>query len=79
MGYIVLQLIMFVPFYLMWRKDCKTIGKDKLAVSLGERFLTWLAFCPIWAIPIIKWTSQPAGEYATRKNFRREENEKRKM
>lgn len=54
MSYIVLQLIMFIPFYLIWRKDCKTIGKDKLAVSLEERFIAWLLFMPIWLIPIIK-------------------------
>ena len=52
--YIALQLIMFIPFYLVWRKDCKTIGKDKLAVSLEKRFLMWLLACPIWLIPIIK-------------------------
>ena len=52
--YIALQLIMFIPFYLVWRSDCKIIGKDKLAVSLKERFIAWLIFCPIWAIPIIK-------------------------
>ena len=52
--YIVLQLIMFIPFYLIWRKDCKTIGKSNLAVSLEERFVAWILFCPIWVIPIIK-------------------------
>ena len=53
-SYIALQLIMFIPFYLIWKNDCKTIGKSNLAVSLGERFIAWLIFCPIWAIPIIK-------------------------
>ena len=54
MCYIVLQLILFIPFYLIWRKDCKSIGKDELAVSLEERFIAWLLFMPIWLIPIIK-------------------------
>lgn len=52
--YIALQIILFIPFYLIWRKDCKAIGKDKLAVSLGERFIAWIIFCPIWAIPLLK-------------------------
>ena len=54
MIYIALQSIMFIPFYLVWRKDCKTIGKDNLAVSLEERFLAWVLLIPIWIIPIIK-------------------------
>lgn len=45
---ILLQVILFLPFYFIWRNDCKKIGKDNLAVSLQERFLTWLIFCPIW-------------------------------
>lgn len=57
MGYIILQLVMFIPFYLVWRNDCKVIGKDKLGVSLGERFVAWMMFAPIWAIPIIKQIS----------------------
>jgi hypothetical protein len=47
---VILQIVLFIPFYLIWRKDCKEIGKDKLAVSLEERFLSWLILCPIWAI-----------------------------
>ena len=43
-----LQIVLFIPFYFIWRKDCKTIGKENLAVSLQERFLYWLLFCPIW-------------------------------
>jgi hypothetical protein len=46
---VLLQFIFFIPFYLIWRKDCKEIGKDNLAVSLEERFLYWICFCPIWA------------------------------
>jgi hypothetical protein len=50
---ILLQLVLFIPFYLIWRKDCKEIGKDNLAVSLQERFLTWLIFCPIWLVGLL--------------------------
>jgi len=32
-----LNLMMYVWIYFTWRKDCKEIGKDQLAVSLGER------------------------------------------
>lgn len=35
---ILLQLVLFIPFYLIWRNDCKEIGKENLAVSLTERF-----------------------------------------
>jgi hypothetical protein len=45
-----LQFILFIPFYLIWRKDCKEIGKENLAVSLEERFFYWLGLCPIWAV-----------------------------
>jgi hypothetical protein len=47
---ILLQLILFIPFYLIWRKDCKEIGKENLAVSLSERFMAWILYCPIWLI-----------------------------
>lgn len=53
--YIVLQLILFILFYLVWRKDCDVIGKDYLAVSLKERFVAWLIFCPICVLSIIKY------------------------
>jgi hypothetical protein len=42
------QLVLFIPFYLIWRRDCKKIGKDNLAVSLQERFFVWIIICPIW-------------------------------
>lgn len=51
---ITLQFILFIPFYVKWKKDCKEIGKENLAVSLGERFLVWICFIPIWAIPILE-------------------------
>ena len=49
-----LQIILFIPFFLVWRKDCREIGKENLAVSLKERFVTWIIFCPIWAIPFLR-------------------------
>jgi hypothetical protein len=48
-----LQLVFFIPFYLIWRNDCKKIGKDNLAVSLSERFLYWMMFCPIWILGFV--------------------------
>ena len=47
---IFLQLILFIPFYFLWKKDCRKIGKENLAVSLEERFFVWLCVCPIWII-----------------------------
>jgi hypothetical protein len=47
---ILLQLVLFIPFYLIWRNDCKEIGKENLAVSLSERFIAWILYCPIWLI-----------------------------
>ena len=43
-----LQIVLFIPFYVIWRGDCKVIGKNNLAVSLEERFITYLIVCPIW-------------------------------
>ena len=48
---VVLQLLLFIPFYLMWRKDSKEIGED-LAVSLLERFMSYIVLFPLWLIPI---------------------------
>lgn len=49
----ILQLTLFIPFFLMWREDCKRIGKENLAVSLKERFIAWLVCFPFWMIPVI--------------------------
>ena len=49
-----LQIILFIPFFLVWRKDCKEIGKENLAVSLKERFVMWVIFCPIWSVPFLR-------------------------
>lgn len=49
----ILQLTLFIPFFLMWREDCKRIGKENLAVSLKERFIAWIVFFPFWMIPVI--------------------------
>ena len=51
---IFLQLILFIPFYFIWKKDCKDIGKENLAVSLKERFIAWLVAFPIWLLVFIK-------------------------
>jgi hypothetical protein len=51
---ILLQFVLFLPFYLIWRNDCKKIGKDNLAVSLSERFFYWLILCPIWILGLVE-------------------------
>ena len=48
-----LQLILFIPFYFIWKKDCKNVGKENLAVSLEERFIAFMAVCPIWILIFI--------------------------
>lgn len=48
-----LQLVFFIPFYLIWRKDCKEIGKENLAVSLKDRFIAWCLWFPFWLFPIL--------------------------
>lgn len=50
------QFVLFIPFFLVWRKDCKEIGKDNLAVSLRERFVAWVLWCPIWLFPVLALT-----------------------
>ena len=50
---LILQFVFFLPFYLVWRNDCKKIGKDNLAVSLQERFLQWLLICPLWLVGLV--------------------------
>lgn len=52
--FVFLQFVLFLPFYLIWRKHCKEIGKDNLAVSLSERFTTWIVCFPLWIIPILQ-------------------------
>lgn len=47
------QLLLFTPFFFIWRSDCKSIGKENLAVPLKTRFLYWSIFFPFWAIPLI--------------------------
>ena len=47
-----LQSMSFIPCYLEWKKDCNNIGKDKLAVSLHERFFASIIMFPFWLIPI---------------------------
>lgn len=50
---LLLQFVLFIPFFFIWRKDCKEIGKENLAVSLRERFLSWCICFPLWIIPIV--------------------------
>lgn len=50
----ILQFVLFIPFYLIWRRDCKKYGKDNLAVSLGERFRAWVIVVPLWLLPFLK-------------------------
>lgn len=50
---IALQLLLFIPFYLIYKKDCKEIGVENLAVPLLERFIAWILYFPLWIIPII--------------------------
>lgn len=41
MGYVVLifNIILYLVIFLVWKKDCKEIGVDKLAVPLSNRLL----------------------------------------
>ena len=48
-----LQFVLFIPFYFIWKNDCKKLGKHNLAVSLEDRFLTWLFVCPIWLLGFV--------------------------
>lgn len=54
-----LQFVLFIPLYLVWKKDCKEIGKENLAVSLKERFKAWILVFPFWLFPFLveywKW------------------------
>lgn len=50
---IFIQLAGFLPFYLIWRRDCKRIGKDNLAVPLKKRLSLWWLCCPIWVVPML--------------------------
>jgi hypothetical protein len=49
----ILQFVLFIPFYFIWKNDCKKIGKENLAVILEERFFYWLMLCPIWLIGMV--------------------------
>ncbi len=45
---LLIQIVFFIPFYIIYIKDCKKIGKKNLAVSLTERFFAYLLVFPIW-------------------------------
>ena len=51
---IVLQMVLFIPFYIIWKKDCKEIGKEDLAIPLKDRFLAWVIAFPLWLLPILR-------------------------
>lgn len=50
---VVLQSLLFIPVYVVWRNDAKAFGKENLAVSLSERAFIWFIYVPIWAVPIV--------------------------
>lgn len=50
---IALQFVLFIPFFIIWKRDCKEIGKENLAVSLKERFTAWVICFPIWLLPLL--------------------------
>lgn len=51
-----MQVLLFIPFFCLYKKDCKKIGKNKLAVSLTDRFFAWIIIFPIWVFPILMIT-----------------------
>jgi hypothetical protein len=51
---ITLQFVLFIPLFLVWKNDCKEIGKENLAVSLEERFFTWIFVCPCWLVIFLR-------------------------
>jgi hypothetical protein len=51
--FVLLQFVFFLPFYLIWKNDCKKIGKDNLAVSLEESFIGWLILFPVWILFLV--------------------------
>ena len=50
---IALQFVLFIPFFIIWKKDCKKIGKENLAVSLKERFAAWVIYFPMWLLQFL--------------------------
>lgn len=56
--FIILQIVLFVPIYAIWKNDCKKIGKENLAVSLKERFTVYVLCCPLWVIPFLDFLKE---------------------
>lgn len=50
---ILLQFVLFIPFFLIWQNDCKEIGKENLITPLVARFIIWLILCPFWLLGIL--------------------------
>lgn len=54
---ILAQFLLFAPFFFVWIGDCKSIGRENLAVPLKTRFANWCIFFPIWLFPfLVNWT-----------------------
>jgi hypothetical protein len=54
---ILLQSVPLLIAYIGWKKDCKTIGKERLAVPLSGRIWAGLICFPFWIGPIIAYGS----------------------
>ena len=50
---IVLQFIPLAIAYFGWKRDCKTIGKENLAVPLLDRIWAGLICFPFWMGPLL--------------------------
>lgn len=48
----IVQFIMVARVYREWKDDCKTIGKEHLAVSLGARIAALFILFPVYWIGI---------------------------
>lgn len=41
----IIQLFGYIPVYLIWKRDCKTIGRERLAVPLSDRTMNYILIC----------------------------------
>lgn len=48
-----MQLILSIPIYIIYKKDCKQLGKENLAVSFKERFIASILVFPLWILPFL--------------------------
>lgn len=56
--FVLIQFLLFVPFFCRWKKDCKEISKEKLAVTLRERFFWWVVLFPLWLVPVLWYAEE---------------------